>query len=166
MSIPAPSAKTSPLRPRMAPRSTFSFAIVASQYNLEFTQPLVDFAHQELTTLEQGALVQLVWAPGAFEIPVLAKILASHGHHDAVIAFGVIFQGETSHAGLIANSVTHSLQQIAVEYSVPVIDGVLLMDTPEQARERCQGMEKNRGIEAARAAISVARTARELNARL
>lgn len=155
-------SKLAPLRPRMAPRSNYSFAIVASQYNLEFTQPLVDHAYRELGALEQGAAVQLIWSPGSFEIPVLVKILAAHGKHDAILTFGVLFEGETAHAGLVAQSVTHALQTIAVEHSVPVLDGVLLLTSAEQAHARCVDSTKNRGIEAARAAISVARTAREL----
>ncbi len=147
----------------MAPRSNYSFAIVASQYNLEFTQPLVDNAYRELGALEQGAAVQLTWSPGAFEIPVLVKLIAAQGKHDAILAFGVLFEGETAHAGLVAQSVTQALQSIAVEHGIPVLDGVLLLNSPEQAEARCVGSVKNRGIEAARAAISVARTAREIS---
>lgn len=160
-----PLSKSPPLRPRMAPRSIYSFAIVASQFNLEFTQALVDNAARELALLEQGSNIQISWVPGSFEIPVLAKILASQGKFDAILAFGVLFEGETAHAQLVAQAVTNGLQQIAIERSVPVLDGVLLLSTPDQARERCHGMEINRGIEAARAAVSIARSIREITAK-
>jgi 6,7-dimethyl-8-ribityllumazine synthase len=149
----------------LAPRSTQAYAIVASQYNLEFTQPLVDHASRELAILEQGAIIQTVWAPGSFEIPVLVKLLASQSRFDAVIAFGVLFEGETAHAALVAQAVTNALQTVAIETGVPVLDGVLLLNSPEQAHARCVGLEKNRGVEAARAAISVARCAREILAK-
>jgi len=146
----------------MSTRSSLAFAIVASQYNLEYTQALVENAHREITTLEPGALVQLVWAPGSFEIPVIVKHIARKAAHDAILAFGVVFEGDTGHARLIAESVTGALQSIAVDSGIPVVHGVLLLDDGEQARERCMGEKKNRGIESARAAVSVARTTREL----
>jgi 6,7-dimethyl-8-ribityllumazine synthase len=154
--------KSQPLRPRMAPRSSFSFALVASQYNLMFTQPMVDHACRELTLLEQGAKTSIFWAPGAFEIPVMVKLLTRHGNHDAILAFGVLLQGETAHAQLVATSVTNALQIIAVDTGVPIIDAVLLLDSSAQAQARCVDPEKNRGMEAARAAVTASRTAREI----
>ncbi len=169
MNFPSPPSdnpfKSAPLRPRLAPRSTHTYAIVASQYNLEFTQSLVDHASRELAMLEQGATTQVIWAPGSFEIPVLVKLLASQGRFDAVIAFGVLFEGETVHAALVAQAVTNALQTIAIETGVPVLDGVLLLNSPEQAQARCVDVENNRGVEAARAAISVTRSAREILAK-
>lgn len=149
----------------MAPRSNASFAIVASQYNLEFTQPLTDFAYRELSTLEQGCTIRLVWAPGAFEVPVLVEILASEKKYDAILAFAVILEGETAHAGLIAQSATQALQQIAIKHALPVLHGILYVDSVEQARERSSFAEKNRGIEVARAAVSIARTVREIHSK-
>lgn len=158
-------SKLAPLRPRMAHRSTRTYAIVASQYNLEFTQSLVDHASRELGILEQGATIHVIWAPGSFEIPVLVKLMASQGRFDAVIAFGVLFEGETVHAALVAQSVTNALQTIAIETGVPILDAVLLLNSPEQAHARCVDVDKNRGVEAARAAISVARSVREILAK-
>lgn len=164
---PQPSgfSKAPSLRPRMAPRSNSAFTIVASQYNIEFTQAMVDHACREVTLLEQGAKIQIFWAPGAFELPVLVKHLAELGRTDAILALGVILQGETAHAQLIAQSVTQALQQIAMDHGIPVLDGVLLLDNAEQAMQRCVAADKNRGVEAARAAVSVARTVREIHAR-
>jgi 6,7-dimethyl-8-ribityllumazine synthase len=76
----------------------------------------------------------------------------------------VILQGRTSHAQNLARSVTDGLQQIAIEHGVPVINAVLSLETEEQARERCLGSEINRGTEAARAAIEIAKTMGELRA--
>lgn len=155
--------KVPPLRPRMAPRSTSVFTIVAGQYNMEFTQGMVDSACRELTLLEPGTKIQIFWAPGAYELPVLAKHVAEVGRADAILALAVILQGETAHGQLIARSVTQALQQVALAHGIPVLDGILLLDNAEQARERCFGTEKNRGVESARAAVSVARTIREIH---
>ena len=151
-----------PIRPRMATRTTLAFAIVASQYNLGFVQPMVDNAYRELNDLEPGTQVSLTWVPGAFEVPLAAKLLASQKKYDAVLALGVILQGETAHATLIAQSVTTALQDIALEFMIPVVHEVLLLENEAQAQARCVGLEMNRGIEAARAAVAAARTAREL----
>lgn len=151
-----------PIRPRMVGKVGFSFAIVASQYNLPFVQGMVEHAHREINELEPGANTKLVWAPGSFEIPVLAKFLAEQRKFHALLCLGVVLQGETAHASIITNSVASALQNIAVEYTLPVINEVLLLDNEEQARKRCLEGEINRGTEAARAAISTARTIRDL----
>lgn len=156
------SPKTIPLRPRMATRTSTSFAIVASQYNLEYTQSLVEYACKELTELEPHSTIRVFWAPGSFEIPVLVKLLAKQGKYEAILALGVLFDGETAHADLVARSVTEALQGIAVEKSTPVLNGVLLMRSAEQARARCFEGDLNRGVEVARAAVAVARTVKEL----
>jgi len=151
-----------PIRPRNLGKATLSFAIVAGQYNLTYTQGLVDNAQRELNELESGANVRLVWAPGAFEIPLMVKMLASQKKVSAILALGVVLQGETAHAALITQSVTAALLDISLEFHIPVINEVLLLQDEQQARERCLGTEINRGVEAARAAIAAARTVREL----
>lgn len=151
-----------PIRPRMVGKAPLSFAIVAGQYNLTYTQGLVDNAQRELLELEPGASVRVVWASGAFEIPLLVKMLASQKKMHAILALGVVLQGETAHAALIAQNVTSALMTIALESGIPVINEVLLLDNEDQARARCLGEEINRGVEAARAAVSTARTVREL----
>ena len=150
------------MRPRLSTKATLSFAIVASQYNAQFVQPLVDNAYRELNALEPGAAVSLVAAPGAFEIPVLVKAVAETGKYNAILALGVLLQGETSHAVLVAQAVTNSLLKISIDEGIPVIHEVLLVENEAQAEARCIGADHNRGIEAARAAVSVARALRDL----
>jgi 6,7-dimethyl-8-ribityllumazine synthase len=94
--------------------------------------------------------------PGAFEIPVVVRELASRESTDAVIACGVILKGETNHAQNLSRSVTDALQRIAVEQRVPVINAVLSFDNEAQARARCLENKINRGTEAARAAVEIA----------
>ncbi|MEI6493561.1 MAG: 6,7-dimethyl-8-ribityllumazine synthase [Verrucomicrobiota bacterium] len=150
------------MRPRLAPKATLSFAIVASQYNSQFTQPLVDNAYQELNILEPGATVSLVSAPGSFEIPLMVQTVAELDRYQAIIALGLIIQGETAHATLIAQSITTSLLGISLAHRIPVIHAVLLVENEAQARARCIEQEFNRGVEAARAAVASARTLRDI----
>jgi 6,7-dimethyl-8-ribityllumazine synthase len=93
--------------------------------------------------------------PGAFEIPIVVREVALKKSADAIVALGVILEGETAHAQHLAASVTNALQQIALEYGVPVIHAVLSLKTEEQARERCLEDRINRGTEAARAAFEI-----------
>jgi len=86
---------------------------------------------------------------------VCAKFLLERSKPDAIIALGVIIKGATAHADLIASSVTSSLQDLAIDYQTPVIHEVLMTENAEQAKQRCMG-DKNRGVEAARAAITMA----------
>jgi len=158
----APMSKSFPARLRPVGHSTASYAIVASKFNQEFVQALVDNAHSELSALEQGANIVLVWTPGSFEIPLFVQATAELGRFQAIIALGVILEGETDHARLIAEAVTRSLLDISLKHKLPVIHEVLLVKNEEQARARCLGTEHNRGVEAARAAVSAARKLPEI----
>ena len=155
-------SKTSFIRPRTGTKASLSFAIVASQYNNTYVQPLVDSATSEINELEPGAHVSLVRVPGSFEIPLAVKLVAMQRKFDAILALGVILQGETAHAELVARSVTSALMDLTLEFRVPVIHEVLFLLNEEQAKARCLGEKLNRGTEAARAAVATARTAREL----
>jgi 6,7-dimethyl-8-ribityllumazine synthase len=146
-----------PARPRLAPMAVNRIAIVASSYNKEFVEPMVSKALEEIALIEPHSKTEMVHAPGSFEIPFLARQVIEKNRPDAVICLGVIFQGETGHADLIAASVSDSLCRISVETGTAIIHGVLLLMNEEQARERCLGNEINRGTEAARAAIEVIR---------
>ncbi len=129
---------------------------------MQYVDGLVDHATEELRTLAPDAAISLHRVPGAFEIPVVVRELASRQSADAVIACGVILQGETNHAKNLSRSVTDALQRIAVEHGVPVINVVLSFDNEDQARERCLGKKINRGTEAARAAVEIANVLSEL----
>jgi 6,7-dimethyl-8-ribityllumazine synthase len=135
------------------------FAIVAAKYNPQFTDALVKSARRELKA--GGAeRVEVIRVPGAFEVPAVAARLAQafNPRFDAVICFGAILRGETTHAQQIADSVSYALADIQVRTGVPIIHGVLLFENEEQARVRCLGKEHNRGIEAARVALEMAVT--------
>ena len=145
-----------PQRPRSAFTARRTFAIVASQYNQEYVQGLIDAVRDELAIISPKSTVSLVEVPGAFEIPVVLQEVAYKGGVDAIIALGVIIKGQTDHAELIGRTITDSLQNIALRFRIPVIHEVLLVDSEEHARARTLGEEHNRGTEAARAAVQVA----------
>ena len=117
---------------------------------------------EELRALAPDATISLHRVPGAFEIPVVVRELASRESTDAVIACGVILQGETNHAQNLSRSVTDALQRIAVEHSVPVINVVLSFGNEVQARARCLENKINRGTEAGRAAVEIANVMSDL----
>lgn len=142
-------------RPRVE-KSKRSFHIVASQFNAKYVQGLVDHAAEELHELAPKAAISIHRVPGSFEIPVVVRQLARKKKADAIIACGVIMQGETNHAKNLSRSVTDALQRIAVDHGVPVINVVLSFDNEDQARERCLEKRMNRGTEAARAAVEIA----------
>ena len=152
-----------PTRPaKVLLAATPRFAIVASEYNPDFVQALVNNTCKELYAIEEHCVIELFGVPGSFEIPVIAEMIAAQRRHDVIIALGVILQGKTKHADLIASSVSDGLQQVALKHAVPVIHEVLLLSSEDDARERCSGNELNRGIEAARAAFAMLRVREEV----
>lgn len=153
-----------PPRPRTLSAKR-NFAIVASKFNPEYVQGLVNHATAELRALATGANLALYQVPGAFEIPVVVRELAVQKRGDAILAVGVILKGQTDHAEHLARSVTEALQRIVLDHGVPVIHCVLSFESQAQARERCLGEKINRGTEAARAAISIANVMLELRGR-
>ena len=157
-------SSTAPPGPRIA-NARRSFLIVASEFNGQYVQGLVDHAINELRALAPNATTSLYRVPGAFEIPVVVRELAARNKADAIIACGVILQGETNHAQNLSRSVTDALQRIAVDHGVPVINVVLSFDTEEQAVARCLENKINRGTEAARAAVEIAKVMADVHRR-
>lgn len=155
-------SKTLPPKPRsIAAKKTIS--IVASLYNEDLVNSLLDSTVHGLRTLIPGITVNIYRVPGAFEIPVCVKKLIESNNVDVMIALGVIIKGETSHAELVGSSVTQSLQEIATNFNTPIIHEVLLTENREQAIERCDG-DKNRGKEAAKAAATMSELFSSLDA--
>ncbi|MDQ2868541.1 MAG: 6,7-dimethyl-8-ribityllumazine synthase [Verrucomicrobiota bacterium] len=150
-----------PPRPRLV-LGKRDFVIVASKFNPEFVQGLVNHATQEFRAAAPGANLVLHQVPGAFEIPIVVRELAAQKKASAIVAIGVIMKGRTDHAEHLARSVTDALQRIALEHSVPVIHCVLSLENELQARERCLEDKINRGTEAARAAIEIANVLDEI----
>ena len=150
-------------KPRIFNAKHNKLAIVASKYNEVYSDGLVDNAIEELSELLPQARVDLIRVPGAFEIPVVIKSLLELEQPICAIALGVIIQGETAHADLVARSVIDALQQLSLDYTTPVINEVLLVADEAQAHVRCLGDELNRGTEAARAATAMVEIFSELD---
>jgi len=131
-------------------------ALVVSRFNTELTALLARYAVQAL--LEHGVKktdITLIWVPGAYEIPSIAAELARNGHYDAILALGVVIQGETQHAALINEHIASALGRIAMDYSLPVIYEVISAGSLAQAEERCAGEKNSRGWYAALAALEM-----------
>lgn len=135
----------------------FSFGIVVSRFNRDLTESLLVEA---VATLKEAGVesdqIEVVWVPGAFEIPTALEWMATKRDHTALIALGAVVQGATPHAEAINREVIHAQVDIARRYSKPVVDGVVVADTVELAAERCLGPTHNRGAQAARAALEMA----------
>lgn len=151
-----------PPKPRII-EPKIRICIVASKYNEQFTDALVENTIEELGELVPQGLVDLIRVPGAFEIPVMIASVLERDPPACVIALGLIIRGSTEHADLVASSVTDALQQLAVKSLRPVIHEVLLVDDEKQAYSRCIGAQLNRGKEAARAAASMIDIFQELD---
>ena len=148
-------SQTLPRRPRLiGPRKTF--AIIASMYNETCMNGLLESTKSELLSIMPTASVPLYRVPGAWEIPVCSEYVLQYTHADVVIALGVVIRGQTGHADLVTNAMAQELQTMASRHLTPIINMVLLVNTEQEARERCFGDKMNRGVEAARAALNMA----------
>jgi 6,7-dimethyl-8-ribityllumazine synthase len=132
-------------------------AVVASRFNDTITQRLVDGATDALRRhgVDDDS-VDVVWAPGAFELPLVASRLASSGGYDAVVTLGAVIRGATGHYDFVAGQCAAGIQRVSLDTGVPVVFGVLTTDTIEQAVERSGTKSGNKGFEAAMTAIEMA----------
>jgi len=135
--------------------SSWHFGIVASEYNREYVDGLVNFAKEELLAIVPKSDISIVRVPGSFEIPIAVQAVIENRGVDAVFGFGVIFDGETMHAELIAGAVTTALMNLTLQHRTPILHEVLVVKNDQQATERCLLPKINRGIEAARAAVRI-----------
>jgi 6,7-dimethyl-8-ribityllumazine synthase len=134
-----------------------SFAIVVSQYNETITRALLDGA---LATLRQHGVsedhVDVVWVPGAWELPLITQHVAESGRYAAVICLGAVIRGETTHDQHINRQVSLSLGEISLRTRIPIAFGLLTCNSVEQAIHRAGGDHGNKGIECAQAALEMA----------
>ena len=135
----------------------YSYGIVVSRFNEFITKRLLNSALDCLN--RHGAAekaIDVVFCPGAYEIPQVAQKLALTGKYDAVICIGCVIQGETPHFEYIANAVSVGINRVALETKTPIVFGVLTTDSLEQAIERAGTKAGNKGWDAAMAAIELA----------
>jgi 6,7-dimethyl-8-ribityllumazine synthase len=132
------------------------FGIVVSRFNEFVSTKLMEGAVD--TLIKHGVSdkdISVIWAPGSFEIPMLAKKMASTGKYDAVICLGAIIRGETPHFDLIAAEAAKGVAQVGLSTDVPCIFGVITTDNLEQAIDRAGTKSGNKGRDAAVTAIEM-----------
>jgi 6,7-dimethyl-8-ribityllumazine synthase len=132
-------------------------AIVAARFNDLIVASLLKGARA--AWLERGGGSEellVVRVPGAFELPVVARRLASSGRHEAIVALGCVIRGDTPHFDYVAGECAHGLQLASLETGVPIIFGVLTVETLEQALERAATSAGNKGGEAMECALEMA----------
>lgn len=134
------------------------FGIVCGRFNEFIVNPLLDGAQRGLRRhgVADGD-VDVAWVPGAFEIPVAAKVMAATKRYDAIITLGAVIRGSTAHFDYVAGQAAAGIQRVSLETDIPVMFGVLTVDTIEQAIERAGTKAGNKGEEAALGAIEMAR---------
>jgi 6,7-dimethyl-8-ribityllumazine synthase len=142
--VPAP-----PVRRRVA--------VIVSRFNEEVTTRLLEGARDALRRhAVPDAHVDVVWVPGAFELPVVAEVAAASERYDAIVALGCVIRGETPHFEYVAGEAARGLGNVALAHGIAVGFGVLTTETLEQALARAGGAVGNKGSEAAEAALQTA----------
>src|SRR4051812_353769 len=141
-------------QPRGAQRR---FGVIASRFNEPITSRLVEGATDALQ--RHGAApdeIDVVWVPGAWELPIAARRLLATDRYDALVAVGAVIRGETPHFDFVAGEASRGLARASAEYDRPVGFGLLTCDTMEQAESRAGGAHGNKGWDAAMAAMEMA----------
>lgn len=139
------------------------FGIVVSRFNELITNKLLSGA---LDGLKRHGVaeddVEVAWVPGSFEIPFAADRMASLKKYDAIITLGAVIRGATPHFDYVSNEVSKGVASLSLKHGLPIIFGVLTVDTIEQAVERAGTKAGNKGYEAAVSAIETANLCRVL----
>lgn len=142
----------------------YKFGIIVSRFNSFISERLLEGAIDAL--IRHGAEdkdICVARVPGAFEIPLAAKKMANGGNYDAVIALGAVIRGSTPHFDYVSSEVTKGVAAVSLDSGLPVVFGVLTVDTIEQAIERAGTKAGNKGFEAAVTAIETVNLLKVLN---
>ena len=132
------------------------FGIVVGRFNEFISSKLMGGALDALRRHDADEKdIDMVWSPGAYEIPLLAKKMASSGKYDAVICLGAVIRGATPHFDYVSSEVSKGIASAMLETEVPIVFGVLTTDSIEQAIERAGTKSGNKGFDAAMAAIEM-----------
>ncbi|MFA5629064.1 MAG: 6,7-dimethyl-8-ribityllumazine synthase [Dehalococcoidales bacterium] len=140
------------------------FGIVVSRFNEFISSKLLDGCKDALIRHEVAEDdIYVAWAPGSFEIPLVALKMAKSQKYDAVICLGAIIRGGTPHFDYVASEFTKGIAKVALDTGLPVINGVITADNLEQAIERAGTKMGNKGFSAASSAIEMANLLKELD---
>ena len=144
--------------------STDRFCIVISRFNDFIGKKLLEGAidtFKRLNVKEEN--IDVVYTPGAFEIPLTAQYVAKSKKYNAVVALGAIIKGSTSHYDYVCAELSKGIAQVSMSTGVPVLFGVLTTDTIEQAIERAGTKAGNKGSDCAKSAIEMANVIKKIN---
>lgn len=133
------------------------FAVVASQFNIDIVEPLVDGALDAL--VRHGTAsddVDVVWVPGAWELPIAARRLLASERYHALVVVGAVIRGDTPHFDYVAGQASRGLAKASEDFDVPIGFGLLTCDDKAQAQARAGGVHGNKGWDAALAAMQMA----------
>lgn len=145
--------------------SSLRIGIVAGRFNDFITRRLLDGALDSLRRHGvSGESVDVAWVPGAVEIPLALKTMAQSEKYHALVALGAVIRGATSHYDYVCGMVSSGVERVSLDSGLPVIFGVLTVDTIEQAIERAGSKAGNKGAEAATAAVEMATLLPQLRA--
>jgi 6,7-dimethyl-8-ribityllumazine synthase len=138
-------------------------AVAVSRFNEQITRRLLSGA---LAALQRCGVadVDVAWAPGAYDLPSVARALADAGRYDAIVCLGCVVQGETTHDRYVALGAASGLARISADSRIPIAFGVLTVQTMEQAEARSGGAHGNKGEDAALAAVELADVLRQIGA--
>ncbi|MEO5975169.1 MAG: 6,7-dimethyl-8-ribityllumazine synthase [Ilumatobacteraceae bacterium] len=136
--------------------ASLSVGIVCSRFNEFIVTGLLDGAKRGLRNCRvNDASIDVIWVPGAYEIPLAARTMAVSGHYDALIALGAVIRGETAHFEYVAGPCADGVARIQLETGIPIGFAVLTTENVEQAVERSGSGAGNKGEEAAIGAIEM-----------
>lgn len=144
--------------------SEAQIGLIASRFNSFIVESLVSGAKDVLSRqLSPEASYDVVYVPGALELPLAAQVMANSGKYDALVALGAVIRGSTPHFDMVANESSKGLAQVSMNAGIPVINAVLTTNTIEQAIERAGTKAGNKGAEAAMGALEMVSLLHKLN---
>jgi 6,7-dimethyl-8-ribityllumazine synthase len=146
--------------------SGLRFGIVVSRFNSFVTEPLLTGAIDALK--QHGAneqQIEIIRVPGAWEIPIAARTLATHRKPDAIVCLGAVIRGGTPHFDYVAGEAARGIADASAETGVPMAFGLLTTDNEQQAIDRAGGKSGNKGFDAALTALEMANLLKDLRTR-
>jgi len=144
--------------------ANLKFGIVVGRFNEFISSKLLSGAMDALK--RHGAdekNIDVAWAPGSFEIPLVAQKMARTGQYDAILCLGAVIRGATPHFDYVAGEVSKGIAQVGLHFDIPVIYGILTTDSIEQAIERAGTKSGNKGFDAAMSAIEMSDLCRQIS---
>ena len=161
--IDAKSGYKAPPKPKSGEFEKVRIALVAARWNAGIVEALIAGARGQLESWGvRDKHIELLHAPGAYEMPLACELAAKCRRYDGVIALGAVIRGDTPHFDFVAGECARGLQDVALRHRFPIGFGVLTVNTPKQALERAGKGPDNKGAEAAAAVLEMIRLKRAL----